>query len=232
MAKKLISFLKTDEDATLTGNGPAPASKSIPEWYRRLASHLLPKGEAGHHTKVTLKACPPFLDSMTTGYVIRTEFDLLVEQINGEPYIQWKDGWVQVQKHVDDQVAKQQIPDGYSPHPLKFISPYVVKTPAGYSSLFVHPLNRTDLPFMTLSGVVETDLYYSNVHFPFFIKEGFEGIIPAGTPIVQVIPLKREVWAHEIDEVDKGKLRQTQLKLRAKIVRSYKNQWWKKKSYS
>ena len=231
MAKKLISFLKTNDLANIAGNGPVPASNSIPEWYKKLAKHLAPKGEPGHFTKVTVKACPPFLDSMTAGYVIRLEVDLLVEQVDGVPYIQWFTGWHQVEKHVADQVPASQIPSGYSAHPLKFINQYLIKTPPGYSSLFVHPLNRTDLPFMTLSGIVETDNYYSNIHFPFFIKEGFEGIIPAGTPIVQVIPLKREQWKNTIGEADARKLDESNFRLKGKIGRSYKSQWWVRKSY-
>jgi hypothetical protein len=231
MAKKLISFLKTNGQAALTGNGPAAASSSIPEWYKQLAMHLLPKGTRGHHTKITIKACPPFLDSMTTGYILRTEVDLLVEQIDGMPYIQWQEGWAQIEKHDDRQITKEQIPSGYSPHPLKFLNPYVLQTPPGYSSLFVHPLNRTDLPFLTLSGVVETDTYYNNIHFPFFLKEGFEGIIPSGTPIVQVIPIKREAWKSEIADADAKKLATDQIKLRGKYIRSYKSQWWVRKSY-
>jgi hypothetical protein len=168
---------------------------------------------------------------MTAGYVIRLEVDLLVEQLDGAPYVQWQTGWTQVEKHVDDQVPASQIPSGYSRHPLKFINQYLIKTPPGYSSLFVHPLNRTDLPFMTLSGIVETDSYYSNIHFPFFIKEGFEGIIPAGTPIVQVIPLKREQWKNAIGEADAQKLDEANFRLRGKIGRSYKSQWWVRKSY-
>jgi hypothetical protein len=31
-------------------------------------------------------------------------------------------------------------------------------------------------------------------NIPFFIKEGFSGVIPKGTPIAQVIPFKRESW--------------------------------------
>jgi hypothetical protein len=84
---------------------------------------------------------------------------------------------------------------------------------------------------MTLSGIVETDNYYSNIHFPFFIKEGFEGIIPAGTPIVQVIPLKREQWKNTIGEADARKLDESNFRLKGKIGRSYKSQWWVRKSY-
>ena len=32
------------------------------------------------------------------------------------------------------------------------------------------------------------------INFPFFIKEGFTGLIPYGTPIVQIIPFKRDDW--------------------------------------
>ena len=39
---------------------------------------------------------------------------------------------------------------------LKFVNPWVVKTPPGYSALFVPPLNRIETPFTFFSGVVET----------------------------------------------------------------------------
>lgn len=232
MIKRLISFHKAHELAALTGNAPKPAIRAIPDWYKQLAAHAFPKGQKGYFDKMTIKACPPFLDSMTMGYVISLEVDLLVEQVNGIPSIQWNAGWQQVEKHVEGQIAKQQIPKDFSEFAFKFMNPYVVQTPAGYSSLFMHPLNRTDLPFFTLSGVVETDTYYSNVNFPFFLREGFEGLIPAGTPIVQVVPIKRETWGHRVMEADNKKLAATNLRLRGKILRSYKSQWWQRKNYN
>ena len=33
---------------------------------------------------------------------------------------------------------------------------------------------------------------------PFFIREGFEGVIKAGTPFVQIIPFKREDWEMDL----------------------------------
>ena len=74
---------------------------------------------------------------------------------------------------------------------------FSLKTPKGYSVLFCHPLNRFELPFQTFSGVVETDEYNQGTHFPFYIKKLNVGeiiIIKKGTPIVQIIPFKRENW--------------------------------------
>ena len=38
---------------------------------------------------------------------------------------------------------------------VKFINPWVVKTPPGYSTLFLPPLNQFDVPFQVISGLVE-----------------------------------------------------------------------------
>jgi hypothetical protein len=45
-----------------------------------------------------------------------------------------------------------------------------------------------------LPAIVDTDKHPIMVNFPFFLKENFSGVIPYGTPIVQVIPFKRENW--------------------------------------
>jgi hypothetical protein len=41
------------------------------------------------------------------------------------------------------------------------------------------------------------------INFPFFLKKDFNGIIKAGTPIIQAIPFKRETWDMEV--IDSGK---------------------------
>jgi hypothetical protein len=66
----------------------------------------------------------------------------------------------------------------------------------------------------------------------FYLKEGFEGFIPQGTPIAQIIPIKNESWNAKnvkgmVEEGKKSKLRST-------LVYSgwYKNTWWTKKDYT
>lgn len=67
---------------------------------------------------------------------------------------------------------------------------------------------------------------------PFLLQMGFEGIIKAGTPIAQVIPIKSEPWILE---------RNTNLLKEAKLARSeslkhiigwYKNKFWRRKEYN
>ena len=67
----------------------------------------------------------------------------------------------------------------------------------GYSAIYVHPLNRYDLPFVTVSGIIDNDKMDTPGLMPFFLKDGFEGLIPKGTPYAQVIPFKREDWTSE-----------------------------------
>ena len=61
---------------------------------------------------------------------------------------------------------------------------------------FTHPVNRFDLPFTTLSGLVDCDRYTDTwIHFPaHWHNTRFQGVLPKGTPIAQCIPVKRENW--------------------------------------
>jgi hypothetical protein len=62
--------------------------------------------------------------------------------------------------------------------------------------MFTHPANRPDLPFTTVTGLVDCDRYHENwVHFPAHWHDtNFSGVLPKGTPIAQCIPVKRENW--------------------------------------
>ena len=64
---------------------------------------------------------------------------------------------------------------------------------------FTHPVNRFDLPFTTLSGLVDCDRYQDNwVHFPaHWHDKNFTGVLPRGTPVAQCVPVKREKWVAE-----------------------------------
>jgi hypothetical protein len=122
------------------------------------------------------------------------------------------------------------LPEGYDRDALKWSVPWSIKTPPGYSLLFTHPLNRFDLPFYTMSGIVDTDTYEIPVNLPFVIKEGFMGKIEKGTPLAQVIPIKRENWKSSVEEYN-SKNNFLLDKLRTVIDGSYRLQWWHKKNY-
>ena len=114
----------------------------------------------------------------------------------------------------------------------KWINPWSIKTPPGYSILFVQPFHR-ECPFSILPGTVDTDTYTAPVNFPFALNDwNFEGIIPAGTPMAQVIPFKRESWTMSFGE-QKEMEEQAKIstKLRIKFFDSYKTQYRQPKEY-
>ena len=74
--------------------------------------------------------------------------------------------------------------------------PPFIEAPPNYSLLITHPVNRTDLPFTTLTGLVDSDLYHdSRINFPAHWHDlSFTGVLPKGTPVAQCIPVRRERW--------------------------------------
>lgn len=55
------------------------------------------------------------------------------------------------------------------------------------------PLNRPHPAFECFSAVVDTDTYVAPIHFP-FVATGEDGhhVLERGTPLIQVIPFRRE----------------------------------------
>lgn len=210
---------------------PVPAINKLPDWYKGIEPHKkgFPKKyitENSEHT-FTVKKCLPLRDSLGLGYMIFLNADIQVTK--GVTSII---NWVMplptiVAQHSLDQIEGFEIGDEYGSNPFKWINGVVINTPKGYSTLFSHPLNRTDLPFYTLSGVVDTDKYNSSIHFPFFIKKDFEGVIKRGTPIAQFFPFKRDDWNSSKKEFNS---QQDDLMVRA-IFSKYKKHDWVRKSF-
>lgn len=230
-----ITFIPFFENAGATDNLPTPAANQIPSWFKTMPQFMnndkklkLNNGSVNS----TIKWCNPFLDGFITGYIVRLEQDLLVSRVDGIQFIDWRPtGQNVVTEHYKEQIPAELVPDNYNPLPFKFQNKWGIKTPNGYAALFTHPLNRTDLPFITLSGVVDTDNFTIPVSFPFLLKNDFEGIIEAGTPIAQIIPIKKESWVHEFLKFDFAAINNKQTKFLSKIYRSYKQQYWTKKEY-
>ena len=216
--KKRINFKSIQPDLELPH--PLPASKMIPEWYRGSKQTV--------NNVETIKSCVPFLDSMISGYMLTLSSDIYIE--NGVPQdvakVQTVDG------HIDGQLGNLLIPPDYSNTVLKWMNYFILKTPKNYSTLFVHPSNRIDLPFYTFSGVVDTDKFPLPVNFPFLIKKDFVGIIPAGTPIAQAIPFKREDWSSTVEDKEEYKPPHFVYTMHNPPFKFYKRHFWTRKKYS
>ena len=110
------------------------------------------------------------------------------------------------------------------------MSPWIIETPPEYSTLFLPPINRLEIPIIPLVGLVDTDTYFNNVNIPFIHTamqpDEEKHIIPAGTPICQVIPFKREEWKAEYTWLNRDSL-DKQKEEREKIT-SERVDWYKK----
>jgi len=86
--------------------------------------------------------------------------------------------------------------------------------------------------FTILEGIVDTDQYHKPVNFPFVFKnKDFNGLIPAGTPIAQVIPFKRDSWNMEI--VDNSlEIKNIESKMNSLFLNKYKKFFWSSKEYN
>ena len=151
---------------------------------------------------------------------------------SGQPYMMWRSNRrTAITTHDNVQWEGLYKPEDCHDFVYKWENSFIFNTPSGYSCLFNHPLNRFDLPFYTLSGVVDTDGYNLAVKFPFFLKKNFTGIIEKNTPVAQINFIKRENWDREFLPFDETKSIINNERFYSKIKRSYKNGFWNKKVY-
>ncbi len=208
---------------------PIPASKALPDWYKKTSNRI---GEKNPDAYPTIKKCIPVFDALTTGYILVTPFDVWVKQVDGEPAYQPSfNAQDMVQFHPVMQASKHPIANGL-PFP-KWMNPWAIKTPKGYSTLFVPPMHNPNPWFEIAEGIVDTDEYFAAVNFPFVLKNPtYEGLIPAGTPMAQIIPFKRESWKMKIgNEEDKVKQSEIVTYVGSQFFDRYKRLFWNRKEY-
>lgn len=213
---------------------PSSGKNFIPEWYKNIPSNIDRKKfrlTPDNKDLGTVKRCVPFLDALMGGYMATLWQDLQVTQRNGFPQLNWPTIPPVAEMRDEGHAKGFEAPAGYDSLSFTWQSPYIAQTPPGYSLLITHPMNRFDLPFMTASGLVDADnlLYQGNI--PFFLKQGFEGVIPKGTPIFQMIPFKREDWISEKDESLRKMAAIENQKALSVLNGWYKTKVWKKKTY-
>jgi hypothetical protein len=72
-----------------------------------------------------------------------------------------------------------------------------VKTPPGYSCFYLDPFLFQNEYFATWQGIIDTDTFnvgMDNAQIIFYPKVDHSFVIKSGTPLVQIIPFKRETW--------------------------------------
>lgn len=226
--KNILKFNMSDDIAIDT---LILASNNIPKWYKEIP-RFYSNDPSQHIHSHTIKQCVPFLDAMVAGYHILLPVDIYVAHNSTDNIdIQWRSVFVPVIERKNEDAKHIVVPTGYNKsHHLVWKLPVAIDIPEGYSALIVNPINRTDLPFYTLAGIIDGPYTLAvGGNLPFFIQEGFTGEIKQGTPIAQIIPFKREHWNIEKDDNVVVKGQKNKINTRSVISGWYKNNHWKKK---
>lgn len=202
---------------------PVPSGKVLPDWYKKISAYV------PHPTELpgeTIKACMPVLDAYQAGYMMLTSapvrFVVNEDQIDSA----WRsDDMPMISNHSADQITGS----NWKGPVLKWLNPWVIKTAPGYSCLITHPVNRPELPFFTLTAVVDTDLYPNQINFPFLWtgERPYDDILPAGTPMAQVIPFRREDITMTVRPMDSAEQAERSDALRKMSLRNhnYRDSW-------
>lgn len=236
MKKKEIIFTNTVPPTDMLAPPPEPAINNLPTWYKKMDTYIGGKLRIKDgYPNQTVKKCIPVFDATTSGYLIKLWTDVNIARFNdGSVNISGSATSVSlsvVEGHDINQAPTYPFPPGYEKEILKWINPWHIKTPKGYSVLFTQPMHREDLPFHIMPGIVDTDTFPLSVNFPFFIEEDFEGIIPYGTPIAQVIPFKRDSFSHKIGDFNPEEYKKLHNYHDGTFINRYKSKWWNRKEY-
>jgi hypothetical protein len=217
-----IEFSAHEDYVQLKEDYPTPIKLNIPEWFKKLKHG---RKENAVQFKRTIKGCMPFLETLTTGYLLKVPTDYLikhgVEKNEKGEELSSQETAIDAHNYNTPLFVRGHNISGATCHPIeqvegsplvekngklpfqKILNPWTIKTPKGYSCLFLNPLNNQENDiFSIIPGIVHTDKFPQEVNFPIVInyeKYGAkEFIIKKGTPYVQVIPFKRDNWKMKI----------------------------------
>jgi hypothetical protein len=250
MFDKQIEFSSHEDYFVLKEDYPIPAKLNIPEWYKNLEHTVLNN---------TVKGCMPFLDSLTSGYLLKMPQDFNVrhnidnENNKGEKikdsfqtfglhnHSQWLGAKAinlnsGIDVHRTNQLEGSPLIQKNKNLPFyKILNPWKIKTPKGYSCLFVPPLNNTDDRFSIIPAIVDTDTFPNEINFPIVINGDkypvLETTIKKGTPYVQIIPFKRFSWKMKLKPREQKEIQNSMGFYGLKLLNIYKEKYWNKKSW-
>jgi len=247
MFSNIIKFYVHEQLEGLKEIYPIPATLNVPEWFKNL-NH--------NHDTRTIKGCMPFLDALTAGYIlpIPQEFRLHHNYYNKEnkrqetaliPSLQMTNDKVMLadvninaspQFHGPQQLDGSPLIEKNKYLPVgKFLNPFIIKTPPGYSCLFIPPMNNRDDRFEIISGIVDTDTFKMHINFPFIVNGDkytqLDTVIKRGTPYVQVVPFKRQSWKMKVTPTTSKKIWKDKLHYDTSNFRNYQFNFWNKKSW-
>lgn len=238
----VIKFYPFSKETARMAPEPTPASKNIPDWYKKQPSYgadeeqLLKSGGSAS----TVKRCMPVFDIINSGYIIYMPCDIYIDATDPNK-LQWS---IPTQANmIKKDLVSSHSPEQVSHYPLntkryhkdlfRLLPFWAVGTEKGYSCLFTQPFHSDPVPFRTFSGIIDTDHFIADGHYSFQFEKDFKGVIERGTPIVQVIPFKRDNYQMEIVEPEESNkiIMMQRLKIRSRFKNFYRDHMRQPKEY-
>jgi len=240
---KKMTFTAVDTYHDEVAIKPFPATQAIPEWWKKMTPYLavpeqVKKGNffLGRNSipNTSFKKCTPMLDALASGYIIPLWTDVFVTcNPEGFPVITWKTlGGRGVFAQHGDNAMDVETPLGYSNLVFKYLNPWIPKTPRGYSILVTQPFGYRQTAFQAVPAIIDSDKSTLEVLPPMWVKEGFEGVVEKGTPLVQITPFKRNNWELEFNRLEDGEYQKIEDRnFNSTLINHYLKNVWSKKSY-
>ena len=178
------------------------ASEIVPTW--------LDEQRKYENSRNKFYNCPGMVDLMRAGYIITAWDDIRIKANNAGVVAKFELSYTRPLEYMNSEVvAGVAEVEGISLRVCKLNTPWSITTRKGYSAMVVAATYHS--PFLkdlhVYGGIVDYDNFHT-VNFIFTPLRECEVFIPAGTPLLQVIPYRREVntgvtgsrTTHEVDK--------------------------------
>ena len=162
-----------------------PAKELLPPHWKSMSSE-----SAGQDT---VRKCPGIGDWLTTGYIIPAWTDIVIHQHpEYGPSASLNNGNTGAANHPPYQCLTLLADKSHYHGTIKLPGVWKIKTAPGWSIMTVPLWYYQNQPWEALPGIIHSDYHHGEVNINFTLKSKEETIsIPAGTPLVQIIPFKR-----------------------------------------
>jgi hypothetical protein len=198
-------------DPALSDYLPRPilARSALPDWLRAMPAKA--RSEIHGREIRTVKQCPPFIDAMAYGVLIRLPCDITVDR--GSFSWDWNVPEPLTSGHPRAPLSfhvPAQFPDApfarQGQAAIKFNSFWTIELEPGWSLFATHPVNRDELPFRLISGLVDSDRFHDGgINFPaIWMQPDFCGVLPKGTPVAQCFAVLRAAPQLEFERFDEA----------------------------
>lgn len=203
----------------------------------KLAKDVKPKwllNQKNNDPKDKFVQCPGMDDLYKAGYIIPAWTDITIKANRAGTMVKYHNPSYHPASPMSPKLVSDiiEIDKNIKFFPTKLISPWAIFTKKGYSAL-VQPATF-HFPFLRdifiYPGIVDYD-NFSTSNVIFCALRECEIFIPAGTPLLQVFPYKRELVIGEVSSTNQKDLNAFQYSFPTRVKSAYRKFFHKKKVY-